>query len=61
MDFNSRRRRIILDHSLRKRIMDDLGTTYPTIRAALFGMTHTDKARAIRARAIELGGVEVTV
>lgn len=58
---NTGRKRIILEHSMRKRIMDELDTTYPTIRAALFGMTQTDKAQAIRRKALELGGVEVNV
>lgn len=58
---NRGRKRIILEHSMRKRIMDELNTTYPTIRAALFGMTQTDKAQAIRKMALELGGVEVNV
>lgn len=54
------RQRILIDHSLKKQIMEELNTTYPTIRTALYGMTRTDKAKAIRAKALELGGVLVT-
>lgn len=50
---------IIVNHSVKKRIKDELNTTYPTIRTALFGMTDTDLAKEIRAKALELGGVKV--
>lgn len=50
---------IIVNHSVKKRIKEELDTTYPTIRSALYGMTKTDKAKAIRAKALELGGVKV--
>lgn len=50
---------IIVNHSVKKRIKEELDTTYPTIRTALFGMTNTEKAKAIRAKALELGGVKV--
>lgn len=56
---SKKRPQIIVEHSTRKRIANELGTSYPTIRVALFGMTHTDKADAIRKKALELGGVEL--
>lgn len=52
--------RIIIEHSIRKRIKEDLNTSYPTIRSALLGITNTEKSRAIRKKALELGGIELT-
>lgn len=50
---------IIVNHSVKKRIKEELNTTYPTIRSALFGMTSTELAKNIRSKALELGGVKV--
>lgn len=50
---------ILVSHSVKKRIKEELNTTYPTIRTALFGMTCTALAKEIRAKALQLGGVEV--
>ena len=50
---------IIVNHGIKNRIKEDLNTTYPTIRAALYGITNTKLSKEIRALALELGGVEV--
>lgn len=50
---------IIVNHGIKNRIKEDLNTTYPTIRAALYGITDTKLSQEIRALALELGGVEV--
>lgn len=44
---------------MRKRIIEELNTTYSAIRDALFGITQTDKTLEIRKRALDLGGVEI--
>jgi len=51
-------KKIIIDHKAKKRIKDALNTSYPTIRLALVGGSDTDLAKRIRAKALELGGVE---
>jgi len=50
---------IILKHKLKGEIKRELNTSYPTIRLALLGETNTDKAKTIREKALQLGGVEV--
>lgn len=50
---------IIVNHSVKKRIKESLGTSYPTIQKALYGMTDTELAKNIRAKALEMGGVKV--
>lgn len=52
-------KRIIIGYGVSKKIMEDIGVTAPTIIAALKYETHTDKAKKIRQRALQLGGVEV--
>lgn len=51
--------KIIVDANVKKQIKDELGCTYQTIKTALFGMTKTEKAKKIRAKALEFGGVEI--
>ncbi|SHE30383.1 hypothetical protein [Dysgonomonas macrotermitis] len=50
---------ILVKHSVKKRIKEELNTSYPTVQSALFGMTDTQLAREIREKALQLGGVEV--
>jgi hypothetical protein len=50
---------ILIRFKMKKRIKDELDTTYPTIRLALLGETDTKLAMRIRERALELGGVEI--
>jgi hypothetical protein len=50
---------ILLRYKTKKRIKDELNTSYPTIRLALLGETHTKLSARIRAKAIELGGIEI--
>lgn len=50
---------ILVTHNAKRQIKDELNTSYPTVRRALYGMTKTDLAKRIRAKALELGGVEV--
>lgn len=50
---------ILIKHKSKKKIKESLNTTYPTIRLALLGDVDTDLAKRIRAKALELGGVEV--
>lgn len=52
-------RQILVKRGVVKKIMKDVGVTTPTIIAALKYETHTDKAKRIRQRALQLGGVEV--
>ncbi len=52
-------RQILVKRGVMKQIMKDVGVTTPTIIAALKYETHTDKAKRIRQRALQLGGVEV--
>lgn len=46
---------IIVTHALRKKIIEVMDVSYPTVRAALFFKTNTIKARLIRKYAIEHG------
>jgi hypothetical protein len=50
---------ILIRHKCKKRIKSELDTSYPTIRTALAGITDTELALRIRAKALELGGVEI--
>lgn len=50
---------IIVNHSVKKLIKEELNTTDLTTRTVLFGMTNTEKAKAILAKALELGSVKV--
>lgn len=49
-------RQILVKRGVVKQIMKDVGVTTPTIIAALKYETHTDKAKKIRQRALQLGG-----
>lgn len=51
--------KIIVDVGIKKQIKEELTVSYKTVSQALFGMTKTDLAKRIRAKALELGGVEV--
>jgi hypothetical protein len=50
---------ILIRHKVKKRIKNELDTTYPTVRLALLGETDTKLALRIREKALELGGVEI--
>jgi hypothetical protein len=50
---------IIIRHKYKKRIKDELKTSYMTIRMALLGETDTKLSIRIREKALEMGGVEV--
>ncbi len=47
---------IIVSHGLKKEIMSELSTSYPSIRSALLFQTNTVKAKIIRQYALEKGG-----
>jgi hypothetical protein len=49
---------IIIKHKGKKKIKDALKTSYPTIRLALLGESESKLSSLIRAKALELGGVE---
>lgn len=50
-------KQIHIEHGLRKQIMEELGVTYPTVKAALTYKSDTLTAKTIRRYAIEHGGV----
>lgn len=50
-------KRIIIGYGVSKKIMEDIGVTAPTIISALKFKTHTKKAKKIRQRAFQLGGI----
>lgn len=49
-------KRIVINHGIRKELMDIFGTTYPTIRNALNYQTDTTLAKKIRKAALNKGG-----
>ena len=50
-------KRIIIGYGVSKKIMEDIGVTAPTIISALKFKTRTNKAKKIRQRAFQLGGI----
>ena len=48
---------ILVEHGLRKEIMEKLDTTYPTVKSALNYKVHTSLAVRIRHYALTHGGV----
>ena len=48
---------IVVDHGVMKKLIEEGFGTYPTIRAALWYKSDTRRARQIRQRALQLGGV----
>ncbi len=52
---------ILLNNGQRKVIKEALRCSYPTIAAALKGLSSTLLAQRIREKAIEIGGVEYEV
>lgn len=50
---------IKIEHGLRKEIMKQFSTTYPTVKAALSYKSHTPLAEKIRSYALQHGGVVV--
>ncbi len=50
---------IKVDQSVRKEIIEILGTSYPSVRRALNGTHDSELARKIRKVALEKGGVEL--
>jgi hypothetical protein len=56
--FNMGNKTILLESGDKRKIMDALRVTYPTIRKALRGESNTPLAQKIRGYAKKLGGVE---
>lgn len=52
-------REIKIEHGLRKEIMNQLSTTYPTIKTALLYKSHTSLSDRIREYALQHGGILV--
>ena len=52
-----RLKEILVPHGMKARLKESTGCSEVTIRSALRGVIDTDKARLIRKRAIEMGGV----
>lgn len=52
-------REIKIEHGLRKEIMKQLCTTYPTIKSALLFKSHTSLSEKIREYALQHGGILV--
>lgn len=50
---------IMVEHGLRKEIMEKLGTTYPTVKKALIYQSNTELAEKVRYYALTHGGVLV--
>lgn len=50
---------IKIEHGLRKEIMAQLNTTYPTVKSALMFRSNTQLAERIRAYALAHGGIVV--
>ena len=48
---------IVVDHGVKKKLMEEGYGSYPTIREALNCRSNTEAARKIRQRALQLGGV----
>ena len=51
--------KILTEHGLRKRIMQTLGASQPTIRLALKGDDSSTQKRQIRTFALQNGGIEL--
>ncbi len=51
--------KILTEHGLRKRIMQTLGASQPTIRLALRGDDTSPQKRQIRTFALRNGGIEI--
>ena len=52
-------KRIIVDFGVKRKIMQLLDCTYPTVRTALAGKSDTKLAQKIRKAALENGGMEL--
>ena len=48
---------IVVEHGIKKKLMEEGYGSYPTIREALNCQSNTEAARKIRQRALQLGGV----
>lgn len=54
-------RKIILPKGAAKRLRDEFGVSYPTVRRALCYRFNSELCKAIRQRALQLGGKTVVI